>query len=130
MARTITTMARSAPISTVVEVPEDVAQDLQDGLKFLQENPTQVLVGGWDDESGKEKELFMKQAKAWATQNELVYATITSKNMGPTGLRFWIGTQEQRDKDLEAVRASNARKEAGEPSRKPGRKPTSEFSDA
>lgn len=79
---------RSGP-RDAVEVPAEVAQDLKDTYEALANLPTNnKAVVDFPDKAAAN--LFVRQGKAWATDNELTFARKGSVKENPTRVEFRI----------------------------------------
>lgn len=77
-----------------VDVPADVAQDLKEVYEALAKLPSNrkatvdFTEAETDEENVAAARLFVRQASAWATENELTFARKGSAKENPTRVEF------------------------------------------
>ena len=123
MGRLLTAVTASAvSASAAVEVPDDLRTELVELYKHLQQHPEQRGHATFD--TPDELATFVKQAKSWATTNEVQFRVVRG-SATDTSIAFYlrdIPTEAEREAAAKA-REEAAAKRAAEGKAKPGRKP-------
>jgi hypothetical protein len=95
---------------TIVEVPDEVAKDLEELFAHLTANPGQLALAEFD--TPEEKVAFVKQARSWASTHEpvLEYRQSPSTGLAATALKFNIRTPLTDEQKAELKRRNEEAK--------------------
>jgi hypothetical protein len=117
MGYTIRPVASTAPVA--VEVPDTVAAELAELYAYLTANPGQLAYAEFTDDedvAGEEqRDLFVKQAKSWASKNDVVFRQGKTTDLPGNALRFRLTaplTPEQEAEQAEKRAKEKARRDA------------------
>jgi hypothetical protein len=94
MAFKITAELRVAPQPTI-DVPAELAAELKELYAFLEANPQTCGHGTFDTDD--EKANWITYARAWSTQNGLVFRQLKSSKLPGKELRFTIKPPKDED---------------------------------
>jgi len=122
MARLLSAVPASTVSTASVEIPDDLRAELVEQYRFLKENPHMRGTATFDEPA--ELALFEKQARAWATANDVEYRAVRGTR-GDTSVSYYLRdrvTPEAKEA-AKAEQEAKAAQRAAEGKAKPGRKP-------